>query len=58
MNNVPQPVLAIVAALVVAFAVTSLGRVGGWLLLALVIGLAILAAGGKLANTETYTPAY
>lgn len=35
----------IAAAAIVAFATTALGKTGGWLLLVVVLGLLILAAG-------------
>lgn len=35
---------AIVSAAIIAFATTALGKVGGWLLLAVAIGLLIIAA--------------
>jgi hypothetical protein len=42
--------IAIAAAAIVAFAVSSLGKVGGWLLLALTLGLLTLATTGRIGT--------
>jgi hypothetical protein len=44
----PPLAVALVAAAVVSLAVSSMGRAGAWLLLAVVVGLLILASGGTL----------
>lgn len=43
---------AVAAAALVAFVTTSLGKVGGWLLLVVVLGLVLLATTGNIGNSK------
>lgn len=46
-STLPPLVTAIASAAIIAFATTALGKVGGWLLLAVAVGLLILAANNR-----------